>query len=148
LPARSGWWVVPLSREVVRAATGTDLLVPDLEDEVEAARVKDVLQPLVAAVGALALDEPVALCLTQYAGGAGEQVSLVVRRDSVAVGPCTINAALEEIGVRPAEGEDAFDAVGLGQWRSMDALRMERVGERLAPDGRRVGHGQLRAARR
>lgn len=64
---------------------------------------------------------------TDYFGGAGVQGAAAWRGGRVIVPPATdeggpINAALAAVGLRPANGCDAFDTLGLGAVRRMDAF--------------------------
>jgi hypothetical protein len=68
---------------------------------------------------------PLAYLETNYFGGAGSQVAGAWRDGEVRAleysthtGP--IDAALRVLGVTPAPGQDAFDALGLGAFRHMD----------------------------
>lgn len=68
---------------------------------------------------------PLAYLETNYFGGAGSQVAGAWRDGEVRVleystntGP--IDAALRVLGVTPAAGQDAFDALRLGAFRHMD----------------------------
>lgn len=64
---------------------------------------------------------------TDYFGGAGVQGAAAWRDGRVIVPPATdeagpINAALAAVGLMPANGCDAFDTLGLGAVRRMDAF--------------------------
>jgi hypothetical protein len=124
--ARGSWWVVPLSRDVANHVFGAGLSLPDLEDPAEATRLTNAVAPLTEALSRLPLRGAVALVFTQYSGGTGAQAAAVVREGALVLGPTVqedaINEALAHLGVRPEPGKDLFDSVGLGQWRSMDAL--------------------------
>lgn len=124
--ARGPWWIVPLSSGVARHVCGAGLSLPDLEDPAEAARLSDAIAPFTEALSQLPLRGAVALAFTQYSGGLGAQAAAVVRDGALVFGPAVeedaINRALAHLGVEPESGQDLFDSVGLGQWRSMDAL--------------------------
>lgn len=76
----------------------------------------------------------VAFVETEYFGGIGVQAAIVWLNGDVALGPLTdwenaafspvshpINQALQLMGVVCSGGEDEFDTVGLGQFRSNEA---------------------------
>jgi hypothetical protein len=66
-----------------------------------------------------AIENPLfAILLTDYFGGQGQQWAQVYQGE-LCVDPAIarINAALDYLGVRPAVGQDAFDAIGLGLYR-------------------------------
>lgn len=72
---------------------------------------------------------PVAYVETNYFGGAGDQGACAWRGGVRIYGPRrglgddgVINEALVAIGVVPERG-DAFDALGLGAWRSNEAVK-------------------------
>jgi hypothetical protein len=72
---------------------------------------------------------------TDYFGGVGSQSAVLWREGALAVGPVTvaaggsrprslmpINAVLRAAGVIASSGYDEFDTIGLGLWRSNDAI--------------------------
>lgn len=121
-----GFFIVPLQKEVVRQATGSDWELPDLDDPLEAPEIASVFTPLVDAIRRINVGGSCALVFTQYWGGTGTQASLLVR-DGVAqgeprFGSNAINLALSELGIRADEGSDEFDTVDLGRWRSTESI--------------------------
>jgi hypothetical protein len=124
--ARGSWWIVPLSSDVANRVFGAGLSLPDLEDPVEATQLTNAIAPLTEALSRLPLRGAVALVFTQYSGGTGAQAAAVVREGALVFGPTVqkdaIDEALAHLGVQPEPGQDLFDSVGLGQWRSMDDL--------------------------
>jgi hypothetical protein len=124
--ARGPWWIVPLSSGVAKQVLGAELSLPDLEDPAEAARLTGAIVPFTQALSLMPLQGAVALVFTQYSGGVGAQAAAVVREGALVFGPAVaidaINTALAHLGVQPESGQDLFDSVGLGQWRSMDAF--------------------------
>jgi hypothetical protein len=73
---------------------------------------------------------------TSYFGGTGSQsagawIDGRLREATRSRGVGAINRALSAIGVRDANGLDAFDTIGLGRKRSMDAYEQEN--EQQAP---------------
>ena len=118
------WWIVPISAQFVSNAVGGKLLLPDLEDPVEAALLCDVITPLLNRLRQMPLQGGIALAFTQYFGGWGAQAAAVLSPGGVLSGPWVkenaINDALVEVGVQSEGGRDPFASVGLGQWRSMD----------------------------
>ena len=123
-PATSGWWIVPLTPECARALSGASLSVPDLEDPTDRELLSQAVAPLVASLTSLRLTGGVAGLFTQYFGGSGDQASFAVRDGVVVVepvvGPGSINAALQAIGVAADGEQDEFDTIGLHRWRMMD----------------------------
>ncbi len=63
-----------------------------------------------------------AIVETEYFGGVGAQWATVYRDGQRMMPPTEggINQALEMIGVVPADGNDAFDTIGLGKYRSFE----------------------------
>ncbi|MEM0961224.1 MAG: hypothetical protein AAGK21_01630 [Bacteroidota bacterium] len=59
-----------------------------------------------------------ALLVTNYFGGIGGQAAAAYQGDRwLTEGEDSINAALRALGVRPEDGKDEFDTVGLGRFR-------------------------------
>jgi hypothetical protein len=70
---------------------------------------------------------PLAYLETNYFGGSGSQVAGAwqdgeVRTLEYSTNTGPIDAALRVLGVTPAPGQDAFDALNLGAYRHMDAF--------------------------
>lgn len=62
------------------------------------------------------------LISTDYCGGSGFQYAVVLQgRKPILSDPLTINEALIDLGVKPEEGKDAFDTIGLAQYRESPA---------------------------
>ena len=89
---------------------------------------------LQSALLAAAGDGTVAYIETGYFGGAGGQAAAVFAAGEVTMRAATplgreaadadgpINTALHALGVVPAAGQDAFEAIGLAQYRDMESL--------------------------
>jgi hypothetical protein len=122
----SDLFIVPLRRQLVRQATRADWVLPDLEDPLEAPKLAVAVAPLTDAIRRINVGGTCAPIFTQYWDGPGTQASFLVRDGVASVeplfGPKAINQALSQLGVR-ADGErDEFDTVGLGRWRSTEAM--------------------------
>jgi hypothetical protein len=76
---------------------------------------------------------------TEYFGGVGEQSAVLWQNGALALGPLSmsadsgvvgrrprslwpVNAVLRGLGVRAGDHDDEFDALGLGSYRSLDAI--------------------------
>lgn len=115
----AGWMAAPLTDALYDALTAWrpnsaavdafDMAPPGLADALNEASQEG---------GALAYVE------TEYFGGTGDQSGGAWRDGAMRVaerGHGSINVALHAIGVVDAAGMDAFDTIGLGRRRSMDA---------------------------
>lgn len=127
-----GHFIVPLDSALLRQMTLPWFEMPDLEESLDGDALARALSPIVGALGALDLPDPLALVLTQYWGGAGEQAALRIgggAQSRPSIGRGAINGVLAGIGVRRTDphGADEFDIVGLGRWRSTEAIASHRT---------------------
>lgn len=87
-----------------------------------------LISPTVALRHNVQLSMPRVQLSTDYFGGNGTQQATFVDRDnkkhhfSDTTKGGAINMALELLGVQPKDGEDHFDAIGLGKFRNNEAL--------------------------
>lgn len=131
-----GLCIAPLGHEQIDRLTGDEPWAlhegfMHLSTKLEAA--------LLEAVG----DMTLAYVETDYFGGAGSQAAAVMTKGEVllrAANPVSrkppqpgdpINTALRALGVPAAPGEDEFDAIGLGNFRTLETLGLEEPDEDL-----------------
>lgn len=133
--------IVPLGASLVHQMTARQMHFPDLEDLDEVRTLAVTLEPVIEALAKLGQVGPLALVLTQYWGGAGEQAALLLENGAVRsgplVGPGSINTILGDLGVHQDEetGYDQFDVVGLGRWRSTEDIIKDTGQRGAAADG-------------
>lgn len=70
-------------------------------------------------------EEPFAIIETDYFGGAGDQAAVVYAGESLLMSPAVaakrpINQALRLLGVSASQGQDEFDTIGLGEFRTFE----------------------------
>lgn len=71
---------------------------------------------------------PIAYLETEYFGGEGAQSAILYEKGEVKKGPLeskrpgAINRVLQAIGVKKSLGKDAFDTIGLGNFRSNEDI--------------------------
>jgi hypothetical protein len=116
-----GLFIVPITAALARQMVSAEVSWPDLEDVEEPAELAGRLEWLVRAIREVPLARNLAVVLTQYFGGIGEQAALLIRGDGTDTEPRagaeSINTVLASLGVvRDSEsGRDEFDVVGLGR---------------------------------
>jgi hypothetical protein len=125
-----GLFIVPIDPTLSREISGTEFRVPDLEDDNVERHLENDLRPLLDPLKKLASKTPLALIFTQYSGGLGNQLAVLLTENGCfgpLLGPNAINQVLERLGIRPDDENkrDAFSLAGLERWRSTEDLTRE-----------------------
>ena len=123
---RNGWVVIRLSPALLEQLAGRKVPVPDLEDAEAERLFSEYCEAFVPGLLAIVPDLTGVLAATQYWGGAGAQAAAALSSGAYVCAPSVsegaIHRALVSLGCPLLSGLDAFDSVGLGQWRKMDAF--------------------------
>jgi hypothetical protein len=85
--------------------------------------------PLAAWAAELLRQLPVAYIETDYFGGMGSQAAVVWQEGLLVFSTDSINEALVRLGIVADPGQDEFDTVGLGRWRSNEKWYADAGGE-------------------
>jgi hypothetical protein len=113
LPLRFGLAILPLPEPALAELNGPEPPPPLY------LQLADLTPPVAAFAAAASALGPVAFLEADYAGGVGYQAAVLWRAGRIALGPLhgerpgPINQALAQLGVRPPDGCDEVDALGL-----------------------------------
>jgi hypothetical protein len=120
-----GFSIVPVNSHLAFEIVGGEFELPDLEAE-DQNSIGVGLEPLLRPLRHVS-SGPFALICTQYFGGIGNQMGVLIEgRHCVGpfLGPGAINRVLELLGILPdpCRQVDSFSVAGLERWRSTEDL--------------------------
>jgi hypothetical protein len=121
VPLVQGLGIIPMTEELLYEIGGVSL------EQVDAEGFLYLTTALSVFLKDISLKGPIAYIETEYWGGMGAQSAVAWSEGKVVVEPKTadggpINEALRALGIDKGTEHDEFDAIGLGQYRSMDDL--------------------------